>query len=393
MKRMFKKLSMLAVAVVLTVCFGCMVAFAQSSCDMQISPKIAGVGERINVTIEFSSENMDIDSATATLSYNPEIIEIAEDSPLSGSGGLVDLRANAGDAPVVKFDIVFVAKKQGSTAISVSDTNTFTADGSFLGSPKAENTINIGEESGLEADSKLKALEVSKGQLSPAFSPDVTTYTVNVDNDVLDIEISAQMNSVKSYIDLSGGFSDITGVEGTSPKIYKGKVNLYEGDNVRKITITAENGEETVYTINIVRHAEGEIIPIVTDTPEVTDEPEEDPMENMNIFQTSSSSTNKTTTTNKSPKDDNVFEKIFPVIVISALVIAALLITIVVVARVKVYKDKKKQERRNKRKTQNVQTYEEIPQQPQRKAPEQPKTVKATVKKKRPTNTDFKRPK
>ena len=157
-----------------------MVAFAQSSCDMQISPKIAGVGERINVTIEFSSENMDIDSATATLSYNPEIIEIAEDSPLTGSGGLVDLSANAGDAPVVKFDIVFVAKKQGSTTISVSDTNTFTADGSFLGSPKAENTINIGEESGLEADSKLKALEVSKGQLSPAFSPETLLQSVSL---------------------------------------------------------------------------------------------------------------------------------------------------------------------------------------------------------------------
>ncbi len=392
MKRIIKKLSMLAVTALLTVCFGCVLAFAESSCDMQISPKIAGVGERINVTIEFSSENMDIDSASATLSYNPEIIEIAEDSPLSGSGGLVDLSATAGDAPVVKFDIVFVAKKQGSTSISVSDTNTFTADGSFLGSPKAENTINIGEESGLEADSKLQALEVSKGQLSPAFSPDITSYTVNVDNDILDIEISAQMNSVKSYIDLSGGFSDITGVEGTSPKIYKGKVNLYEGDNVRKITITAENGEETVYTINVVRHAEGEIIPIVTDTPEVTDKPEEDPMENMNIFQTSSTTSNKTTTSNKSPKDDNVFEKIFPVIIVSAIIIAVLLIAIVVVARIKVYKDKKKQQRRNKRKAQSVERREAVPQQPQRVS-EKPKTVKATVKKKRPTNTDFRRPK
>lgn len=393
MKKIIKRLSLFAFTAVLTICFGCMVAFAQSNCDMQISPKVAGVGERINVTIEFSSGNMDIDSASAVLTYDSEIIEIAEDSPLVGSGGLVDLKGTAGDAPVVKFDVVFIAKKQGSTAIEVTGSNTFTADGSYLGSPSDSDTINVGTESGLDADSKLQALEVSEGQLTPAFSPDITSYTVNVDNNVLAVEISAQMNSVKSYIDLSGGFSDITGVEGTSPKIYIGKVNLNEGDNVKKIKITAENGEETVYTINVIRHAEGEIIPIVTDPPTATDAPTEDPLENMNIFQTSTSASSTSTPNAKNPQDDSLFEKLFPVIIVTAIVIAILLIAIVVVARIKVYKDKKKQQRRNKRKTQSVQRGNEISQQTQRKAPEQPKTVKATVKKKRPTNTDFKRPK
>lgn len=393
MKNIIKRLFSLTATAVMSVCFGCVVGFASGSCDLQISPKNAGVGEKINVTIEFSTENMDIDSAKAVVEYNPEIIEIAVDSSVQGSGGSVELSGVAGDAPVVKFDLAFVAKKKGSTNLSVKNTSIFNASGENLGSPTAEKTVNIGSESGLEADSKLKALEVSVGQLSPAFSPDVTSYTVNVDNDVTAVEISAQMSSVKSLIEFSGGFSDISGVEGTSPKIYIGEVKPNEGDNVKRIKITSENGEETTYTINIVRLPEGEIVPILPEnTVTSADSKEESPESSMNIFQPSTSTSDKAAGTDKNPKDDDIFEKIFPVIIVAVFVIAALLIGIVAFARVQDYKEKKKKSRRTAHKPQSSEAHQP-PRSKQSQQTPSSKTVKATVKKRKPKNSDFRRPK
>jgi len=396
MKRIIKRIFSLCVTTLLVTCLGCVMACAQGSCDLQISPKNAGVGERINVTIEFSTVNMDVDSASCVVKYDPEIMEIHEDSPTQGSGGSIEIFKMAGDAPVVKIDLVFVAKKQGSAKLSVENTSILNFAGENIGSPTAESEIKIGADSGLDSDSKMKALEVSKGTLSPAFSPDVTNYKVDVANDVLDIEISGQMRSVKSTIHFAGGFSDIEGIDGTSPKIYKGKVNLNKGDNVRTIKITAENGEETVYTINVVRHADGEIIPInPEEKPVVSEKPEEeDPEETMNIFQTNTPSTTKTTVTNKSPKDDNIFEKLLPVLLILTFVIAGLLIVIVAFAVIQSRKEKQKKARRRAQRTQqSTSSKPRQSQQTQRPRQQSKSTSKTTVKRKKPNNPNIKRPK
>ena len=342
MKRNIRMLFSIIFAVVLMAAMSCICASAEGVCEMNISPKNAGIGEKINVTVEFSASDSNIQDAKANLEYDPTIIEVAEDSVIQGSGGIVALSGFADDAPTVKFDITFVGVAEGSTKIAVTNSSANNMDNENLGSPTNEDTINVGDKSNLEADSKLKELTVSKGQLEPAFSPDVTTYTVNVENDVKEIEISAQMNSTKAYIDFSGNFEDISGIEGTSPKIYVGKLALGEGDNKRSITISAENGEETVYTINVVRLPSGEIAPVQTTPPEVTDTPED--TENMNIFQ-SSPSTSPSGSSAKNPSDDNVLDKVFPILIIGMFVVAIVLFLVVSFAKMQAEKAKSKRKR------------------------------------------------
>lgn len=348
MRKITEKIFSTLFAALLMMAISVICASAEGNCNMQISPKNAGVGEKINVTVEFSSDNMDIQDAKANLEYDPTIIEVTADSQTQGSDGIVVLNGFAGDAPTVKFVITFTALKQGTTEISVTNSSATNLMNESLGSPTDSDTITIGDASGLEADSTLKSITLSEGQLSPAFSPDITSYTVNVENDVTSIEISAQMNSVKAMIALSGGFFDIAGVDGTSPKIYKGTVNLSEGDNKRMITVTAENGEETTYTVNVVRLASGEIAPIVTTPPAETAPPDE--TDDINIFQSSSGTTvpQGSGSTAKNPNDDNILNGLFPIIILAIFAIAIVLFVIVSMA--KIQSEKRQREKAARRK-------------------------------------------
>ena len=84
-------------------------------------------------------------------------------------------------------------------------------------------------------NNNLASLSVDKGSLNPGFSADNTNYTVNVGNDVSDINIAASPADAKATV---------TGI---------GAKNLKYGSNKFAITIKAENGNTKVYNINIIR--------------------------------------------------------------------------------------------------------------------------------------------
>ncbi len=86
----------------------------------------------------------------------------------------------------------------------------------------------------LDSDSKLKDLTIG-GTTIKDFSPTKTTYTINVDKDTTSLNIAGIANSSKSTVAVSGG------------------TNLKEGNNVATVTVTAEDGSKSVYTINIVK--------------------------------------------------------------------------------------------------------------------------------------------
>lgn len=407
-----------AAAAFITMCaMGIIGASAEGSVSLNVSPKNAGVGETITAYVEFTSDNMDIQYAEANLEYNSSVIEVAEDSETSGSGGVVVLKNYAADAPSIKFTVKFKAVAEGSTDLRITNSSATNTSNESLGSPTASATINVGDKSDLDSDSTLKTIGVSVGQLSPAFSPEVTAYTVEVENDVTAIKLQGQTSNVKSYIEFSGGFGDINALDGTSPKIYEGDVTLNEGDNYKYITVRAENGDETRYTINIKRLPSGETPAVVTsvtggneEPPEVTSSSDE---EGMNIFKSSITSGNYTPA--KSPKDDSILNGVFPFVILGIFVVAIALF--VVISWIKIQSDKKKREKearrrkvaqQKKRAAQQMEDYnsriapsprqqqmQQPIQHPQRSAqqsrtPSSPK-VKATVKK--TTKSNVKRPK
>ena len=357
MKTVFTKLISLCAVMLCFFAVATVSASAAGSVSLNVSPKNAGVGETINVHIEFTSDNMDIQYAEANLEYDSSVIEVASDSQTSGSGGIVRLRGYASDAPSITFDVKFTAIKEGACDLVIADSSATDMSNNSLGSPTANAIVSIGDESNLDSDSTLKTINVSEGTLSPAFSPEITAYTVEVPNDVSTISIQGQTSNTKSYIYFSGGFDGgLKELDGTSPKIYEGQTSLREGDNVKTITVTAENGDERAYTITVVRLAAGEQTSLTTPTSDSTagsnsqtpseGTSDESSSENdMNLFVTSAS--NPSSSSSTSPQNDKILNDIFPIVILGIFVVA--IVIFVVISALKLRADKKKREQEERR--------------------------------------------
>lgn len=85
------------------------------------------------------------------------------------------------------------------------------------------------------ANNKLKSLSVSGYAISPKFAAATTSYSLTVPSNVSSVTINAARASKKAT--LSG----------------TGAVPLVTGNNVKTVTVTAENGAARVYTLNITR--------------------------------------------------------------------------------------------------------------------------------------------
>lgn len=89
----------------------------------------------------------------------------------------------------------------------------------------------------LSGDATLKSLDVSGFSLTPSFKPDTTTYNMTVSNDVTGLDVSAIANDPNAKVEISGNS------------------NWKEGVNPVTITVTAEDGTQKVYIINVTRRA------------------------------------------------------------------------------------------------------------------------------------------
>lgn len=119
-----------------------------------------------------------------------------------------------------------------SASVSVSDIEFSFTDSTKLKKGSQSKTIKVVTYS---TNNNLASLSVDKGSLSPGFSADNTNYTVNVGNDVSNINISASPADAKAT------------VAGTGSKTIK------FGSNKFSITVKAENGSVKTYNINIIR--------------------------------------------------------------------------------------------------------------------------------------------
>ena len=98
--------------------------------------------------------------------------------------------------------------------------------------------VVITREDSRSGDNTLSALTLSKGELSPKFSKNTTSYTVKVEKDVESIDINATLTDKKSSF-----------VNGFGPRTIK----LETGTNKVLIKVKSEKETERTYTINVIR--------------------------------------------------------------------------------------------------------------------------------------------
>ena len=87
----------------------------------------------------------------------------------------------------------------------------------------------------LSSNSNLKSLRLDIGELLPGFQKDITTYGVYVEENVINVDVLAVPEDNKSDISI------------------KGNNNLQQGNNVVLVTVTAEDGTQKIYTINVTK--------------------------------------------------------------------------------------------------------------------------------------------
>lgn len=148
---------------------------------------------------------------TVTVPYSVSSIDVTGTANHAGAlvtGNVTDLALNTGNNPV----IISVTAEDGQTMENYH--------------------VNIYR---LSNDATLFDLSVSEGTLTPAFDPQTFIYTVNVDNNITDIFITALVNDVNAT------------VAGDGP------VTLNVGNNPVIITVTAEDGTTLDYYVTITR--------------------------------------------------------------------------------------------------------------------------------------------
>ncbi|GHU68672.1 hypothetical protein FACS189413_06140 [Bacteroidia bacterium] len=132
----------------------------------------------------------------------------------------------------VGFDIPTAVFAEAGVEIDQITQIKFKGSGNFY----IDNLYAYSSDVTLDADATLKALTVSEGALTPAFSANTATYSVEVPETVTSITLAAEANSSKAL--------SVTGT---------GEKTLNPGNNVFPIVVTAESGATKTYTVTVIK--------------------------------------------------------------------------------------------------------------------------------------------
>lgn len=132
--------------------------------------------------------------------------------------------------------ITFNAKKTGSATITVSSSSLSDGSGNDVNLGSKSITINVVEKAApkqVSSNNSLKTLSVSDLELEPLFDPGTTEYTVNAEEGTETVTINATAQDSNASIN------------GT------GEIAVFEGLNTLSVVVTAENGYQKEYKINV----------------------------------------------------------------------------------------------------------------------------------------------
>lgn len=211
-------------------------AKADEQVSVSISSASGTVGSEVTVTVTISADK-DIDGATINVSYDNSIIRPV-DKANSGVVMFSALEMTSGSTVSISQNFEIIAA--GTTTLSVAGDAKISVNGERATiSSASSGKVTAKAPASYSSDNTLKSLQISPGTLSPAFSPDRTTYNATVDADVTELVVSAAANDSAAKISISGRRMD-------------------PGSNTTTITVTAEDGSVKKYIIYTTRLEDGQ---------------------------------------------------------------------------------------------------------------------------------------
>ena len=235
MKRIFKSLIMLIVVLSMAVSLFSITAFASGTTSVAFSKDTLNVGDTLTVTVRFNaSEKMY--GVEAKIHYDTKVLQYvsAANGPDSASG-IVHIVAGASDTRASET-ITFKAIGTGSCTVRVTDA-LYAADDEISMSGCSASVKVVDKSATKSSNANLTYINPSSGSLTPKFSPDVTTYSITIPNKVTTLTAGATTADKNADWDVEGS------------------KEMKVGSNKRVIVVTAEDGTEKRYTLNITRLA------------------------------------------------------------------------------------------------------------------------------------------
>lgn len=205
---------------------------AAETASISIGSASGNVGDTVTVTVSVSAPS-EVYLCDFYINYDASILEAVSGYD-AGGGGTIRLLST----DKTSFSIKFKINNPGSSAISVV-TSTAIVSSAYedrLVISSSSGTVTGKAPVSYSSDNTLSSLQISPGTLSPAFSPEITTYNASVDSDVEELVVSAVANDSNAKVSVSGRKMD-------------------PGRNTTTITVTAEDGSVKKYIIYTTRAA------------------------------------------------------------------------------------------------------------------------------------------
>lgn len=230
------------------------------SVSLSVSASTVNVGDTVSVTVSCPSGYgvdviISVDNTSVLAGGNDTIVVIGDAAGQSNSSAPISFSAVGAGTCTISASVRTAGDSNGDPVEFGGASATITVNNAVTEQPTDNGGAGTGDTGTtttptLSSDNTLKSLVLSSGTLSPAFSSKTKNYTATVDNSVTSLAITAAPTNAAAKV---------TSVSGND--------NLEVGENTVTITVKAENGVTTTYTIVVTRRSE-------TD-PENTDIPEE----------------------------------------------------------------------------------------------------------------------
>ena len=208
-----------------------------SSAKISFSDPSATVGQEFSVNVKISSQDGNLGASDVVLSYDPSVIEFVSGNNASGGAGSVRLvgTMDSNSTKAFSYTLKFKAVQAGNTSISVGSYEVYDSDAQAVTVSKTGTaSVKVKAPATSSAEAALSSLKISPGTLSPAFSPNVTSYTAQVGASVDKLAGSASAKDSKAKVLVSGDSG------------------LKVGANTVVCKVTAEDGQTTKsYTITV----------------------------------------------------------------------------------------------------------------------------------------------
>ncbi len=214
-----------------------------STASISFSDPSVTAGSDVNVTMKVSSTDATLARADVTIGYDAGLLEFVSGTDAEGGAGTIRINGatNGSGTGTLEYNLKFHTLSAGTATLSVQNYDIYDSDEAAAElNHQGSSTVTIAAEAAASKNAQLSSLVVSPGTLDPAFSADVTSYSLSVGTDVDTLAITALAADSGASVEVSGNDA------------------LAMGDNTVTVTVTAADGStKNAYVLNVTKQEGG----------------------------------------------------------------------------------------------------------------------------------------